>query len=470
MESLKHKITELLDWERRKRHEQTSAMVACVALVLAILFLPLHAYLPTDWLRWLIPILLFAGLAPWFFYRGRWRRADSARALVDLDKTLKLDERVVTAWELSAQAEPGGAALLVLKQAEERLRAVQPRVLLPRQWTWAAYAALPLLLLWLALLGLDFDRWSFDPGRYSGPPTLAHKLREFSRELQDKARSEGLRETLKLGQEVEKTAQRSIEAKAADEQMKKELAGVTKQFEAVAKSGVDKNSFSNAESEQTLRDLKSELEATHDLLRFSDVAKGAQDLEQRWMERLAGLPQLKRQFDQAERGGQRLGQNELKSFLDKLDQQVTSELDRRSVLEAQQYLDQMMKQGRGEKGENYAQTGKNGEPDPSADGFKEKTQSNLPGKEPGARDEDSRSLPEFRSGASTQVKGLLGEGESSALMLKGKPSPGKSAVSEAEIVASYRRQAEQELNSERVPDGLKETIKNYFMSLEEAKK
>ena len=52
-------------------------------------------------------------------------------------------------------------------------------------------------------------------------------------------------------------------------------------------------------------------------------------------------------------------------------------------------------------------------------------------------------------------------------MFKGKPAPGKSAVSPSEVVASYRRQAEQELNSERVPAALKETIKNYFLSLGE---
>ena len=34
-----------------------------------------------------------------------------------------------------------------------------------------------------------------------------------------------------------------------------------------------------------------------------------------------------------------------------------------------------------------------------------------------------------------------------------------------EIIASYRRQAEAELNSERVPEALKETIKQYFLSL-----
>ncbi|MGE5059684.1 MAG: hypothetical protein ACM3N3_10610, partial [Betaproteobacteria bacterium] len=69
----------------------------------------------------------------------------------------------------------------------------------------------------------------------------------------------------------------------------------------------------------------------------------------------------------------------------------------------------------------------------------------------------------------SQVKGILGAGESSGLMLKGNPTAGKSAVVDSEVVASYRRQAEQELNSERVPEDLKEMIKNYFLSLGEAK-
>jgi hypothetical protein len=75
-------------------------------------------------------------------------------------------------------------------------------------------------------------------------------------------------------------------------------------------------------------------------------------------------------------------------------------------------------------------------------------------------------LPEFRGGAQTQVKGLLGEGESSGVAFKGNPTTGKSALSQQAVVANYRRQAEQELNSERVPEALKETVRNYFLSLE----
>ena len=463
-ESLKSKFAELIRWERRKRREQSLLRVLCVALALALLLFPLHVFLPVHWLRWLVPVALCGGLAPFFFYRRPWGLQDDARAAASLDKTLGLEERAITAWELSAREETSAAALFVFKQAQEKLRAVQPRTLFPRRWSWPAYVVLPLFTLWLTLLWLDADRWN-DPGRSSRPQTLAQKAREFSREFQEKAKNEGLRESLKMGQELEKVARKGIENKAADETFKKELAGMTKKFDAAAKSGADRESFSTAESRQTLKDLQAELAAARDLAELPELPKGAEELGRRWAERLAAMPQLKRQIDKAEQSGQGSAQRNLKSFLDQLDRQVSGELDRRALLDAQQYLQQMMKQGQGEQGENYARSSTLGEEDATADGIKEKNQGNLPGKEPGKKSEDARSLPEFRADVSTQVKGALGEGESSALMFKGKPAPGKSAVSPSEVVASYRRQAEQELNSERVPEALKETIKNYFLSL-----
>ena len=228
MENLEAKFAGLLSWERRKRREQTLISVSCYAAALAIILSPFDIYLPNPWLRWLAPAALFFSLAPWFLHRARWRLGDSARALVNLDKTLGLEERAVTAWELSTRKETQGAALLVLHQAEEKLRALEPRAVSPRRWSWPAYAALPLLALWFMLLWFDFDRGG-EQARYGGPPTLAHRLREYSRELQEKAKNEGLRETLNLGRELEKTAQKNIEAKSADESVKKELAGAVKE-------------------------------------------------------------------------------------------------------------------------------------------------------------------------------------------------------------------------------------------------
>jgi hypothetical protein len=468
-ENLKSKFTEVIRWERRKRREEILLLVLCVALALALVFFPLHVLLPIDWLRWLVPAVLFAGLAPFFFYRRPWARQDVARAAASLDETLGLEERAVTAWELSARNETSPAAQLVFKQAEEKLGSIEPRTLFPRRWSWPAYLALPLFILWFTLLWLDVDRWN-DAARSSGPQTLAQKAREFSRELQQKAQDEGLRESLKLAQELEKVARQGIDNKTADEPFKKELAGMTKKFDAAAKSGADRDSAAAAESQQSLKDLQAELVAARDMAQLPDLPKGAEESGRQWAERLAAMPQLKRQMDKARQLGQGPGQGDLKAFLDQLERQVSGELDRRALLDAQQYLQQMMKQGQAEKSENYARSSGQGEEDATADGAKEKNYSNLPGKDPGKKNDELRSLPEFRADASTHVKGELGEGESSALMFKGKPAPGKSAVSQSEVVASYRRQAEQELNSERVPEALKETIKNYFLSLGEARK
>jgi hypothetical protein len=463
---LEEKLAELLAWERRKRWEEVFVSAFCTALTLAVVIAPLHVLLPEGELRWLIPVVLLAVLAPIFYYRQRWARQDAARAVVRLDKSLGLDERAVTAWELSGRDEAGGPAQLVFKQAQERLRQVDMRRLFPRRWRWPAYLALPLFVLWFTCLWLDFDRWTFDNQVSLRPQTLVYRARQYARQLQEKAKSEGLRETLKLGQEIEKAAQKSIENKSADDSFKNDLAGVTKKFNEQAKAGAGQDSLASATGQQSLKDLKTELEAARDFTQLEDFPKGSEQGRQ-WMERLAAMPQLKRQFEQAERAGQGPGQGQLRSFLDKLDQQVSGELDRRALIDAQQYLQQMMQKRDGEQKENYAHSSGQGEEESSTDSAKEKNHNNLPGKEPGKKVDEARGLPEFRADASTQIKGALGAGGSSVLFFKGKPTPGKTSVAQEEVVASYQRQAEQELNSERVPAALKETIKNYFMSLGE---
>ena len=464
-ETLRKKLAELLSWERRKRREQIFATIFCYALLAALLTLPFHGFLETVMSRWFIPILFVGIMGPFFIARGYWRPADSARALARVDKTLRLDERTLTAWELLERNETRAAALLVLKQTGEKLANLDPKSLFRRSWRWQAYCALPLLLLWLGLLWFDVGL-RFDSGvQLPTAQTVAQKLREFSRALQEKAKNEGLHESLRMGRELEQVAQKGIDLKTDDEKFKAELAGMQNKIATMGKSTAEQQSSSAVESQQDLRDLKAELEAARDLLNIADAAKGAQELGKQWLDQLATLPQLKKQFEREGQAGQSLSQNELKSFLDKLEKQATGELDRRTLLDAQQFLEQLRKQGQGEKGESDARMAGRGERDSPDEGERTSNRSNLPGKEPGKRETESPSLPEFQPGAAAHVKGLLGEGNSSGLVLKAKPSAGKSEVSQDEVIASYRRQAEVELNTERVPEALKETIKNYFLSL-----
>lgn len=463
---LRQKFLQLFSWEKRKRRREILIALVCYSILAALLLLPVYFLLPASFLRWFIPLPIFLAFAPFLFIRRRWRREDSARALVDLDKALHSDERAVTAWELMEAKSDRPAALLVLNQAAERLKMLNPKALFRRSRRWQDYAVIPLLLVWSGLLWFDVDLRLSPDARPPAQQGLAQRLRDFSRELQEKAGSEGLRRSLQVGRELEKAAQKGIDANIADEQFKSDLTGMSSKVEAMGKSTGNEPSFATAESRQSLKDLKAELEAAQELLNSPDGATGERQVGQPWLERLATLPQLKRQFDQQGQTNRSLNQNELKSFLDAMDKQVTGELDRRTLLDAQQFLEQLAKQGQGEKAETNARVAGRGEQDFPGDGEKAKSDSNRPGSEPGTKEEALQPAPQLPVGAATHLKGMIGEGNSSGVALKGKPSPGKTEVSQEEVIASYRRQAEQELNTERVPEALKETIRRYFLSLE----
>jgi hypothetical protein len=463
-EMLQGKLLQVLGWERRKRRERILATVACYSLLTALVTLPLHHFLPTAISRSLVPVVIFLALAPVCFLKQRWRSSDTARTLARVDKELRLDERALTAWELLERNETRAAALLVLKQAGERLLTFDPRKEFRRHWGWQGALAPVLLVLWGAFLWFDVDfDFSREP-RPAAPQTVAQKLREFSRDLQEKAKNEGLPRSLQMGRELETLAQRGLESKTSDEKFKNELAAMTKKMAAMEPPAAEQASLSAAQSQQDIEDLKAELEAARDFLQMPDAGNDTQASGQPWLDRWASLPQLKKQFETGNQSAQDLSRSEAKSLLDKLEKQVASELDRRSLLDAQQFLEQLMKQGRGE-GDANMQAAAPGERETPNGGERESNRSRLPGKEPGKKPEQSAPLPEFQGGAPAHVKGLLGEGQSSGLALKGKPSDGKGKVSQEEVIASYRRQAEAELNSERVPEELKETIKNYFLSL-----
>lgn len=466
-EILRRKFHELLSWEKRKRREDVLASALCSSLLAALLLMPFYWLLPANVLRWFVPLPLFFLLVPLLFLRQRWRRRDSANVLLRLDRSLRLDERAVTAWELLERNADRPAALLVLSEAAERLKSFDARMSFRRRRRWQHYAALPLLCLWIGVL------W-FDIGVRLGPSrqqpalvqTLAHKLREFSRELQQKASGEGLRESLAAGREMEKVAQKGIEAKTADEQFKNELAGISAKLQAMGQPAGKEPSFAMAESRQSLADLKAELEAAQDMLNSSGGAKGGGEPGQQWLDRLAGLPQIRRQLDQQSPGSRSLSQSELRSALDAMDKQVAAELDRRTLLDAQKFLDQMAKQGTGEKTDSNLSVAGRGERDLPADAEKAESSSNLPGSERGTREESAAPAPQLSAGAATRLKGMLGDGTRSGVGFKGKPGSGRSEVAQDQVIANYRRQAEQELNTERVPEALKETIRKYFVSLE----
>jgi hypothetical protein len=220
--------------------------------------------------------------------------------------------------------------------------------------------------------------------------------------------------------------------------------------------------FGKAESRQQLDDLRAELEAARESFEASDGE--AQSLQ----ERLAGLSQLKRQLDRQQGGARELSRGELKALVDKLEQDVTGELDRRALVETEERLKALTQRGQSQHGDSRGRPGGDEEWDKRAEPPRDLGPGPAPGDAPGEK-AGAPSLPQFEGGRRAQLKGAIGEGERSATFFKAKPAPGKSRLSQDEVISSYRRQAESELDTEKIPGELKDTIKNYFLTLEKAK-
>ena len=456
-DNLEARISTLLGWERRKRREST-LVVALFYAFLAALAVPLFISLSPRW-AWVAPATILAVVAPCLLFTRRWRDTDTVRALAALDKKLRLDERATTAWELSRRNETKAVALLVLREASERLKSFDARALFPRSWGWHAWLLLPLLGLWLALLYFD-ARFEMHGVVQRSSASLARELREFAQELQKKAQTEGLPKTLQAARDLEKTAQRGIDEGTPDEAFKSALAEARKRM-AAQRSGSGQPPFAASASRRELSDLRAEIEAARESLGEADgEAQG-------WQERLAGMSQLKKQLDAQQQGGAReLARSDLKALVDKLEQDATGELDRRALVEAEAYLKALPERDR--RGEGQPRPGWSEE----RDGMPEQRYDKTPGTAPGdARGEkgERAPAPEVRGSQRAQVKGTIGEGERSATFFKGKPEAGKSRLSQDEVVGRYQRQAESELGTERIPEELKDTIRNYFLSLEKAK-
>jgi len=456
-ETLQSRIALLLGWEQRKRREAT-LIVALFYAFLAALAVPLFVSLSPAW-AWIPPAAIFVVLTPYLLFTRRWRDSDTTRVLAALDRTLRLDERATTAWELLRRNETKAAALLVLRQASEMLASFDARALFPRSWDWHGYLLAPLIAVWLAMLFFDLR---FQPHVVAPAPAplLAQELRAYARELQEKARRAGLPKTLEAARALEESAKRAIDERTADRQFRSELAGLGEKI-AADRSAARQTVAGMAQSRRELDDLKAELQAARES--FDPVAGDAQ----RWQERLAGLSQLKRELDRQKGGAQGMSGAEMEAFLEKLERDVAGELDRRALLEAEEYLKDLAQRGDGERGDARGRLAPNDKGTPG-ERQPENTLGTAPGTAPGEK-AGAGSLPPFQSGKRDQVKGTIGEGERRSTFFKGKPAPGKSALPQDELIADYRRQAEAELATEKIPGELKDTIRNYFLSLEKAK-
>ena len=462
---LQERFSELLRWERLKRRERIMVTVLFYSLLLSVSVLPAKELLAPWAGAFYFPPLFFLILAPGFFLRRPWGRRESLRALFLLDKTLRLEERAITAWEILGCKEAKGAEQLVIQEAGERLRGIDPRALFKREYSWHAILTPPLFLVWLLLVWLDMGVHLEKGVPGSQSISVAQRLKEFSRDLQERAKSQGLNESLKIAHALEELAEQNLKGEGSEKKLSGELAGIFNQIEDTApvKEGESELTLPTTTREGLL-DFKVELETLKPAL-LPGSAGAENKLEPEIRRRLATLPRLKEEIERSRLSIEKLEGKELRGLLERLEQGVIAELDRRTLLEIKEFLALLLEGIGGKEGREALQAQLQAEQGWLSETEKAKGKGSLPGDRPGTKGELSQTPPPFKAGAATQLKGLLGEGKGSSLTWRGEARGRESQISQEEILASYRRQAEEDLASERIPEGLKETIKRYFLSL-----
>ena len=181
-------------------------------------------------------------------------------------------------------------------------------------------------------------------------------------------------------------------------------------------------------------------------------------------EKLAALLRPSKEMGKRTPSAESLDQEEAERILERAEQAIVAELDRRTLQETQEFLTFLIKGlEERETGETVEGTTR-AEPERSSREEKAKGKGTLPGDELG-REGKGEQTPPLKATAATHLKGLLEKGKSRSLRVKGELRGKESEVAAEEVVTSYRRQAEQALASEEIPEGLKETIKRYFISL-----
>ena len=467
---LRARLFELLQWEQHKRTERLLLAAVAYSVLISLLALAAKALLPASVSPFYFPPLFFLLLAGWLLLSGRWTKRDSVRLLLRLDRRLRLAERTVTAWEILEREGPvlspveglSAAEQAVVHEAAEKLDTVDLKVQFPRRWSWQALAAGPLLILWLGLAWFDVRLDLGLGAKRAQPPSVGEKLLEFSQALRQKAEAEKLEESLKVAKVLAELAEKNLGSdERSGEKLGEEIAAVRDALNAMKPGATESETTLGDLTREALAALKAELDAFDFGLRGLRPGFTA---EREIGERLAQMPRLSEQMERSLRQGGGRSAQEMEKFLLRLDQEIARELDQRALDDVKNFL-ALLLGGGGEEapGEAISADAESAQGRP-APGEKVEGRGSLPGMEAGEKGQVARPPP-ARAGVATHLPAILREGESSGMTWRGGGRSGESKVTEQDVAGAYRRQAEEDLASEKIPPGLKETVRKYFLSL-----
>jgi hypothetical protein len=145
---------------------------------------------------------------------GLRSRADPLRLLIRADRTLRLKERLSTAYELASQSPPHPFRTLALQEAARVARSVNPfRVIptiTPRTLRWTPFLLLAIILVLVVDFGMLLPP-SLSGGDERSNPALqaqGQKLERLGKRLEAEARRRGLERSLDAARRMQTVGQR----------------------------------------------------------------------------------------------------------------------------------------------------------------------------------------------------------------------------------------------------------------------
>ena len=469
---LREKFAALVGWEKTRRRER---------IIVAALFWSLVLSLPVLlarrlWAVWFDPLFVPLGL---FFLASaavlrlrRWSGKDSLKSVFLLDRTLAMEDRGLTAWEILARAEKNPAERLVLDEAAGYLRAFDPKVTFQKPFSWYGVAALIVAGVWIAGARLSLDS-RFAP-KTNEPATVssARSLKEFLEPVKEKAEIQGLSQSVETARALQQVAEKQLQNEVNEELFRAELAQAMTRLDTTRPAELGKLEGALLPiSRANLEGLGAEIEELKRQLKLMEARADKMQPGAGIAEKLAQLPRLERALEQSralegQRGEKEMDAAELQNLLDQLEAEVKSELERLTQAEIQEFLASVLASLTGEGREKFAGKDQGTEKGSAAGAQKDRATGTLPGKEQGGKGEGMRDIAPLASARASQLKGAVNEGERTSLKVLGaNHSIGASKEKEKELLAQYRREVERDLATEEIPDGLKDAIKKYFLSL-----
>ncbi|MBI2358394.1 MAG: hypothetical protein HYV04_05740 [Deltaproteobacteria bacterium] len=225
---LRERFTAVLARRRAQRREKVLIESFFYAVVASLAFLPFREALPRGLSPLALPLILGPLVAGVILRFRPWGDRDFIRALFHLDRSLGLEERAMTAWEILSRGQKRLPERAVLAEAAERLKGVDVRVHFRREVSWHAFFLPVLLLLFLLLVwfdaGVEWRKGANGPH----PDSLAQALKRYSNEVKERARSEGLTESLRVASVMEELAERRRRGQMSEPKLRQELSGLSK--------------------------------------------------------------------------------------------------------------------------------------------------------------------------------------------------------------------------------------------------